>query len=518
MVVINGREFNLTQIGPNRYLNNVKSAKEAQELAQLLRGLDRQVSVVTEGGTHTDGKCNRIETFFNYKPEPFTGNPLNDGIRYGGIEIQYSQKAFSSDYTANDALASNWASATGNVGFFNSSVKSSSALEMNQSEFLNYVRENGLDKAINWNEVSFGFDSFSVQAEDFTACTDYAAALYASVNQRINRDFTGEELEYQLDKLNSLYDGMKEKLSERYADNLERLYDFHGIEIPKDQITRDIASILDQKKDAYCKFVEKHEDYAGLEGNADKWLERDIRYMASELKNVMKDQDVRTYTSMSENDIIALGLNAKIYETDEANKPYCYSMSRMNTEESIGLAIAANYLQSYEICDKMNVSDEVRSIMEQTVDKYKSYAIENVNRELAFVASWEESNAAEFSPLDEEIIDSVIKMAKDSYNKSGDTYDSLQKTAHFAYSTYQTNAEKSGAERYHRRTDIPEWNFWQEFYEDGRGTSFLGKLLDKWDTFSENLDKKNYGFIANGMSSSYFQRYKSLICGLYKPM
>ena len=121
---------------------------------------------------------------------------------------------------------------------------------------------------------------------------------------------------------------MKEKLSERYANNLERLYGFHGIEIPKDQITRDIASILDQKKDAYCKFVEKHEDYAGLEGNADKWLERDVRYMASELKNVMKDQDVRTYTSMSENDIIALGLNAKIYETDTANKPYCYSMSR----------------------------------------------------------------------------------------------------------------------------------------------------------------------------------------------
>lgn len=117
MAVINGRESNLTQIDPNRYLNNVKLAKEALELAQLLRGLDRQVSVVTEGEKHSDGKCNRMETFFNYKPEPFTGSPLKDGIKYGGIEIKYSQKAFSSDYTANDALALNWASTTGNVGF-----------------------------------------------------------------------------------------------------------------------------------------------------------------------------------------------------------------------------------------------------------------------------------------------------------------------------------------------------------------------------------------------------------------
>lgn len=244
MVVIDGREFNLTQIGPNRYLNNIKSAKEAQELAQALKKLDHEVVVVREGEKHKDGKCNRIETHFNWKPQPFKGNPLTDGgIQYGGIEIKYSQKAFSSTYTADDALAANWASATGHTLLADPAVRNSAAYEITQSEYLDHVRENGLDKAINWNEVSFGFDSFSVQGKDFTACTDYAAALYASVSRRIKDDFSGDEMTSQMSKLDTLYNVFKVKLSERYADNLKDLYSFHEIEIPRDQIAKDAAAI-----------------------------------------------------------------------------------------------------------------------------------------------------------------------------------------------------------------------------------------------------------------------------------
>lgn len=100
-----------------------------------------------------------------------------------------------------------------------------------------------MDKAINWNEVSFGFDSFSVQGKDFTACTDYAAALYASVSRRIKDDFSGDEMTSQMSKLDTLYNVFKVKLSERYADNLKDLYGFHEIEIPRDQIAKDAAAI-----------------------------------------------------------------------------------------------------------------------------------------------------------------------------------------------------------------------------------------------------------------------------------
>ena len=176
MAVINGRESNLTQIDPNRYLNNVKLAKEAQELAQLLRGLDRQVSVVTEGEKHSDGKCNRMETFFNYKPEPFTGSPLKDGIKYGGIEIKYSQKAFSSDYTANDALALNWASTTGNVGFL------IHRYEYNYATSYNKNRKDSHE--FDYGNASYGLETiYNVGNDDIFSNPSIIAKAGATVNK-----------------------------------------------------------------------------------------------------------------------------------------------------------------------------------------------------------------------------------------------------------------------------------------------------------------------------------------------
>lgn len=39
MVVIKGYEFNMTQIGHNKYENHITSGKEAQKLLLLIRGM-----------------------------------------------------------------------------------------------------------------------------------------------------------------------------------------------------------------------------------------------------------------------------------------------------------------------------------------------------------------------------------------------------------------------------------------------------------------------------------------------
>lgn len=529
MVVINGKQFNLIQLAPNKYVSRLKSAKEAQELAQTLRKLDKEVRVKV----YDNERCS-IDYVFNYKPEADKINRITgESIGYGEIELTGNKGAFDCEYTAEQALQNNWATATGNVSAIEAWQKSTINLadmtsfiksstvgtngeisEMDKSQYLDYVRENGLEKEIDWNTVSEAF-KFSVEGEDFTAYTDYAAALYASLEQRINNDFFGTEKENQLKMLNTEYNNAVQKLSVRYVNNLKRTFDFHGIEIPEEKISQSITDIMNDKKQAYCDYADNNSDYAKLSEENDQWLSRDIKYMAGQLRSTF-DGAITSKSAMSESDIVVLGLTAQNYYMTESDRSVCYPVNLMNTEESLGLALSANYLASYELNDSMKTSEEVRAITSKMADKYAEYAIDNLSRELEFCNKYLGAKSGEFTALNTAVVESVINTMKTQYSENKDTAAALLETAHFAYKTYTVNAANSSAERYHHKSNAPETDFWKEFYDDGRGTSFLGKMIDKWNAYATAADQKDYAVLSQ-YSGQYFAGYKSLICGLYRP-
>lgn len=546
MVVINGREFNLTQIGTNKYLNNIKSAKEAQELAQLLRGLDKEVTVIKK----LDNGCSE-QIVFNHKFDIYeqindTQNPMYgtvDGQKVDFISVSKTDYAYDKDYTADDALKENWMYSTGKIlfedGYVRSSIKFSSSSDisdaissaeqnsrrdatvkndavkgMNQGEFLDYVRSNGLDKEINWDFVNQNLKG-AVSFEDFTQYTDYAAAMYASLEQRINKDYSGVEKQEQTELLNNAFDTAVNNFAKGYNENLKEVYGSFGVSLPEEEISQSIKAVMEQKKDSYRSFAAKNHDYANLTNSKDKWLERDMKYMANALRNAYSQSEnnvsEKSGGGFSENDLIGLGIFANTYAYDAKEKS-SIDCGFLFNEESLGFGIGLQYLAVMGTSEKMNLSEQAEAFGMQLVEHYSNAAMDAGDLQEA---------ALKHESIDREAVMTVAQKMINSFKESKDMEKAVRAGGEYGYNTY-IHKEKMPEytvsvkhDRYQTPDDIPEGNFWHEFYDDGRGTSFIGKTMDKMNRFMNNVDSKNYDSLAQ-VTSLYFMRNKTLIYGLFK--
>lgn len=536
MVVIKGYEFNMTQIGHNKYLNHITSGKEAQKLAELIRGLDEEITVVNRS---RDGL--RSETLV------FNRTPIY--CREDGATAKYVEFTYQEDVTADSAFLDNWSKSTGtaiqhsltftsdpSVPYINSStidhssikyhthyvkgsttknasVKDPSVVGMDQSEFLSYVRENGLDKDINWNEVG-GYLKADAGFSTISGFTDYAGAMYAGLEQRITKDFSGEEQAVQLKKLNECFNTAVQEYANSYEEQLTTVYNEFGVNLDEFKIKASVTSLFAEKRDSYREFAKQNTDYAKLSQSEDKWLERDVKFMTNALRNAHSPAEAET-SLYSENDLKTLGYMASQHSKEVNFEGMSYVGARMN-EESLGLALSMKYLSAESVTNEWGASDEVKNIISDITDSYSERIIDTTDSYLS--AKGIDTNEPEkYRPLDREVIEEIIDKAKHSYKISGDTGKALKDCADFAYKLYtksKSDPEKSDYARYNIPTDEPEVNFWHEFYDDGRGTSYLGKAIDKWNDFTTAIKNENHGFLKM-IDNSYFFKYKTLLGGLY---
>lgn len=549
MVVINGQQFNLTQIGSNKYLNNIKSAKEAQELAQLLRGLDREVTVIKKLGNGCSEQIVFNHKFDIYEQINDTQNPMYgtvDGQKVNFISVSKTDYAYDKDYTADDALKENWMYSTGKIlfedGYVRSSVKFGGAsavsddvsaaaqngradatvkndavVGMSQGEFLDYVRENGLDREINWDFVNQNFKG-SASFKDLTDYTDYAAALYASLEQRINSDYSGTEKQEQMELLNNAFNAAVDKLAEGYVENLTEVYDSFGVSLPENEISQSIKAVLEQKKESYRDFAAKNSDYANLSGSNDKWLERDMKYMANALRNAYSESEkselkpaAANSGGFSENDLITLGVFANTYAHDAQEKS-SIDCGFLFNEESLGFGIGLQYLAVMGTAEEMNASERVKELGIQLVGQYAEAAMDAGDAQEAVL---------KHEAIDRQAVYDVAQKMIDTFEESKDMTKAIHAGGNYGYNTYISKEKQPEYtisvkhDRYQTPDDIPEGNFWHEFYDDGRGTSFVGKTMDKMNQFMQNVKARNLEELS-GVTSLYFMRNKTLVYGLYR--
>ena len=87
------------------------------------------------------------------------------------IEMVKIKCVYERDYTANDALSNTWLASSKNSSLCwyesGSKVSDEAVRGMSKAEFLDYVRQNGLDKEINWVGVERNFNT-SVDFENFS--------------------------------------------------------------------------------------------------------------------------------------------------------------------------------------------------------------------------------------------------------------------------------------------------------------------------------------------------------------
>lgn len=547
MYVINGREFNITQIGQNKFRNEIKDPKEAQELAQLLQNLDKTVQIVNQS---SDGRT--TETLL------LGGDRSLPAVRlHGDNYTPQSEYAFENNVTADMAFSENWTKSTGNkvsymatfkttgnsisdpINYYtidrsslvesshitrggsteNATVKDPSVVGMSQGDFLDYIRTNGLDRDIQWDSVEDALN-VSTSFDNLDKYTDYAGALYASLESRIKNDFSGEAQKEQLVKLNETFTNAANSYADAYVDKMKSAYGDNGIAIDEFKVKNSVKALFESKKNDYRSYADQNTDYANLEGSDDAWLERDFKYMANALRNAHNPQSSQKSGGIfyNQDELEALGMFADMNDT--RNKVGGIGFSGSNyTEETIGLALAMKYIAAEEVKGKWAIGDDVKSIIDKSNDAF-------IEKRLDLYDSLERSSMKEFKSttkygvLDRDTVFAVLDKAKTEYAASGgDAAKAMKATSDFAYKLYNENRKdsvKSMLIRYNAPTDKPEANFFHEFYDDGRGTSYIGKTMNKLSDFMTATLNHNMSTLKK-MEAGYFFSYKTLLGGLYNP-
>lgn len=504
-MIIDGRTLNLNSnpFAPKAAFI-ARSAKEAEALKQLMTKSGRNDKILIDfepldATSNFDGFQTDFGTVNN--PKAITGN----------IPMAKFYMSFELDYSAEDALRNNWAASTrntrGTVFSGGETVKSEEVIGMNQEQFLSYVRENGLDKDINWNTVYTNMRGSS-SYEDFTEYTDYVASLYASLHERITNDFEGDEQVEQLNTLNQIFDDAINTTSKFYISEINETYKQFGIDVPEGELTQSIREVMTTKKDVYLDYIESNKDYANLVNSEDKWLERDVAYMANALRKTFKPEEVNTKSGFSENDIKAVGMIASMYSGSALDVKAGFGINtEYKDEESVGLALSMKYLTQATAIDTFVASDDVKNLASGLFDKYKKIVIESVNKTLSSqqknmpIDSDGKYTAEMFPQLNKDDIYAVLNVMIKTYEETKDAEKSIYETTSFAYNQFKNNeskVENASVFRYSgdydttgKRYFVSSKNFWNDFYDNGKTSSYMGKLINKWNGYASALENND---------------------------
>ena len=499
-MIIDARSLNLNSLIPNNQRSSDTSQSKTEE---LVRNLDK-----SEVGLYV--RQDTLESIFsrNAARTDVYSAASADNIA-GKIRLVRIEEAFEKDYTAEDALNGCWFSSTRNsilnLHTTTSKVADDAVVGMEKEEFLAYVRENGLDKEIIWSGVEAAFRG-GAECYTFSDYSDYAGALYASLEDRILKDFSDEEQAQQLERLNSYFNNRLDSIAEQYFMEAKETFDKLGIELPEEELKESLRSIMLNKRDAYRDYVKENSDYAGLEGSEDKWLERDAWYMANALRNAYKPENIDS-GKYSEDDMIMVSLMGEMYRYGTGSVGFV----SYKDEESIGLAIAMNWLTMQSSFDSFELSDDIKETGKAAFAKYAQNFVDGINAAFEHMRSVTMKYKPEqYAPLDTDAIKAVVDVMVKTYQESKDAEKAIYATTAFAYGKFtdkQGDSKHSGLVRYSDESRSVQ--FWNDLYDNGKDTSFIGKLFNKWNTYANALSERDIQTLFFNGSTRVYHSYRT---------
>lgn len=486
-MIIDGRNLNSPR--PSDFTQNNTN--------QLVRQLEKGESAYCKTETRSSQNITQLEP---PKTDTYAFDP---GLDTGKIEMARVKRHYELDYTADDALNNCWsASAQGNVfGVYKSCsmVSDEAVSDMDKGEFLSYLRENGLDKEINWTGVERSFRG-GKDFDNFSEFTDYAAAMFAVLENRIKADYTGDEQQEQLNIMNGLYEKAVKEFADSMWENTGVAFASLGADLPKDTLEASVKAIIDGKRNAYSDFINKNKDYAGVENTSDSWLKRDVGFMTQALRKACNPAEIEAGEGLwSEKDLLALGMAGNMYRYDGLYSKAC-QMIQHKDEESVGLAMSMQWLATEKITVDLGVSDSVKGLINGLFEKYAKTLIDDVNFALDKARSNPLGTTADsFTRLDEKSVYAVLDVMKETFKESGNAEKAIYAAASYAHDTAVSKLEKDEYNKLWRYNNPKEGaldakRFWNSFYDPNsksRQGNGMGKLLKKWNSFTAVLDSKD---------------------------
>lgn len=425
-----------------------------------------------------------------------------DLSRTGYYNLQETKLEFACDmeYTKDTALTNAWVNSQnamfklfGNSG----KVSDEAVIGMSKDEFAEYMKTHELDKEINWNSVNMQVWG-SCDYDSFTKFTDHVSAIYASLEDRIMTDFEGDEQAEQLEKLNAFYNKAVNEVIENIVEKTEQSFSALGAALPEGKLEESIRQVISDKVDAYRNYIAKNKDYAEIENTNDKWMARDIGFMANALKNAYQPSNTETTEELwSENDILVLGMFGSMYSDAASEGLANLQVLRANDEESLGLEVSRQWLRDQKVMSTFEPNEEIKSLCGKLFENYAENLIKNADNAIKIIQKnteeTERTDPSQFLPIDKKSVYAVLDVMKQSYKESGDEKTALVKTSAFARSEFLKKAESSNLWRYNNDYKSNAKSYWENFYDTDsqNSSSSMKNILEKWENFDAAVSSKD---------------------------
>ena len=414
------------------------------------------------------------------------------------------RKGYREDYSIRDAAESLWKQENFNFNIFDSAsiqrmqdrVRQGSytmkPTDAELSAYIDTLRQNGLDGAVDWSGLTRELEAFqTITPEELEDGLDYLASRYAAVLDKLERNYSGEELTAQRAKLEEVYQAGKSGMIDGYT---RLLQDNLGISDSDAQAVRDsFSSILTEKENAYRGALKQVNEAVEQTGPDSVWLKNHDAYIASQLRTA--GETGKSTARYSVQDLTTAGQIAQDYRAEIAGASSC---GRNEATLALGLSLAD--MKAETMISKGLVSADMAALLRGSRAQGHENALAALNQALATRESSRASGEPKgtFAPVDRSVFQGIYDATLNAYRQNGgDGAGAIRAGASYGQTvTAQAAARNPQALRWGVSMD----SYWKDFYTapDTKDVSPLEKNVNR---LMEQIGK------TSSLGSSTYQKY-----------
>ena len=250
-------------------------------------------------------------------------------------------------------------------------------------KFRGELAEKGLDADIDWQgvkedfvQIGVGFDNI----ERFEQKADYLASRYAVLKDRIQNQFTGEQQEAELQKLEQIYTEAKEEMANTYAESIGGFFEDLGQSGAAEDMRNSVSALVDQKANAYTDYIENNRDYVSITDPDKQWLKQDDAYMAAQLRQSassaeLQKQPVNEQAPYDGKDLAFAGIYAKTLSQQLQNPTWNVNES----DAALGQHLAEQYGALKTSAGNAGISEKLSNMLNSSFDPFMDRLMDSLD-------------------------------------------------------------------------------------------------------------------------------------------
>ena len=325
------------------------------------------------------------------------------------------------------------------------------------SAYLDTLRQNGLDGSVDWTGLTRELEAFKTTTpEELEDGLDYLASRYVAARDKLERNYTGEELTAQLAKLEEVYQAGKSGMIDGYT---QALQDNLGLSDSDAQAVRDsFSTILAEKEETYRGALKQVHEAVEQTGPDSVWLKNHDAYIASQLRAA--DKAGQSEARYSVQDLAAAGQIAQSYRTEIFDASFC---GRNEATLALGLSLAD--MKAETMISKGLVSENMASLLRNSRAQGHENALAALDQALARRESNRSSGEPKgtFAPVDRSVFQGIYNATMNAYRQNGG--DGAGAIRAGVSAGQKLTAQAAARNPQALRWGISQEHYWKEFYK-----------------------------------------------------